>query len=189
MRALPFRIGYPCPDDFNPPDHFIHKLSMVPNQEEEYTNRIETIRKEFEASEYGANVLQEIDSQIEGVETRFGNGNFDMGTLKPYKSPWLQQFRAVLWRSWHSVVKEPLISWIRIGEVIVSLFSEKKIFCSAKPGKRTRCRFQVLALIVGSIFFGQDYSQASIASINGALFWVVMNQAFSNYSSFLNVRI
>ena len=46
----------------------------------------------------------------------------------------------------------------------------------------------MLALIVGSIFFGQDYSQASIASINGALFWVVMNQAFSNYSSFLNVR-
>ena len=61
-------------------------------------------------------------------------------SLKPYKSPWLQQFRAVLWRSWHSVSKDPIIARIRIIEAIG------------------------LALLVGTIYFGQgpDYDQGRI---------------------------
>ena len=86
-------------------------------------------------------------------------------SLKPYKSPWFQQFRAVLWRSWHSVSKDPIIARIRIIEAIG------------------------LALLVGTIYFGQgpDYDQAATTSVSGALFWATTNQAFLNYGAVLGV--
>lgn len=39
--------------------------------------------------------------------------------LRPYKATWLNQFRAVLWRSWHSVTKEPMVTRVRIAESFV----------------------------------------------------------------------
>nr|AHK05665.1 ATP-binding cassette transporter sub-family G 75152 [Tigriopus japonicus] len=157
------KIGYPCPSNFNPADHFIYKLSMQPKLEDEYLGRVQYICDEYENSRYGKFVSAEIENHIENREELFHNVGFNFSELKPYKSPWDQQFRAVLWRSWHSVTKEPLIAKIRILEVIV------------------------LALIVGAIFFGQENNQEGVISINGALFWVTMNQTFSNYSSVLNV--
>ena len=165
--AAPFfdSIGHPCPAFFNPADHFIHKLSMTPRQEEEYLERTETICREFSESEYGTTLAAEIRSHVEGREGRFDNAGFELSSLKPYKSPWFQQFRAVLWRSWHSVSKDPIIARIRIVEAIG------------------------LALLVGTIYFGQgpDYDQAAVASVSGALFWATTNQAFLNYGAVLGV--
>ena len=38
----------------------------------------------------------------------------------PYKTSWSQQFRALLWRSWLTVVREPLIVKVRITQAVVS---------------------------------------------------------------------
>ncbi len=46
-------IGLHCPDTFNPADHYIHKLSMIPGQEEEYEDRVAAICDAFEDSEHG----------------------------------------------------------------------------------------------------------------------------------------
>ncbi len=51
--VLPFRIGHPCPDDFNPSDHYIHKLSVLPKEEEESRERIDHVCEQFEQSSYG----------------------------------------------------------------------------------------------------------------------------------------
>lgn len=40
--------------------------------------------------------------------------------LSPYKISWLAQFRAVLWRSWISYIKDPFVLRIRIVQTIVS---------------------------------------------------------------------
>ncbi len=48
--------------------------------------------------------------------------------------------------------------------------------------------FQFLALLVGTIYFGQEYDQAGIQSIGGAFFWACTNQAFLNYTAVLSVR-
>lgn len=66
-------------------------------------------------------VRTEVDSQIEGGESRFPGLKFDLEHLTPYKSSWCQQFQALLWRSWHSIIKEPKFIQIRICEVFVSL--------------------------------------------------------------------
>jgi hypothetical protein len=38
----------------------------------------------------------------------------------PYKASWWQQFKAVFWRSFISVLKEPMIMQVRIIQTIVS---------------------------------------------------------------------
>lgn len=37
------------------------------------------------------------------------------------------------------------------------------------------------------MYFGQEYDQAGVISISGALFWVTLNQAFLQYSAVLSV--
>ena len=49
----------------------------------------------------------------------------DVATEKsksPYKASWGAQMNALMWRSWLSVIKEPLIVKVRIAQTIVSLF-------------------------------------------------------------------
>lgn len=38
----------------------------------------------------------------------------------PYKASWWTQFRAVLWRSWISLIKEPMVIRVRIIQTVVS---------------------------------------------------------------------
>ena len=75
---------------------------------------------------------------------------------------------------------------IRVVEVIVSLlqfFGIQILFSSLffYPA-------QYLALLVGVIYFDQDYDQEGVQNIDGALFWVCMNQFFSTYTSMLTAR-
>ncbi len=37
------------------------------------------------------------------------------------------------------------------------------------------------------IYFDQDYDQEGIQNIDGAMFWVTMNQFFSTYTSMLTI--
>ena len=37
-----------------------------------------------------------------------------------YKASWLTQFRAIMWRSWISTVKEPLLVKVRLIQTFVS---------------------------------------------------------------------
>ncbi len=114
-----FSIGYPCPTDFNPADHYIYKLSREPRKEDEYEERVRSICDAYDASAFGREAKAEIENQVANRAEVFENADFDLKLLTPYRATWMQQFRALLWRSWHSVVKEPLVVQIRIIEVLV----------------------------------------------------------------------
>lgn len=45
-----------------------------------------------------------------------------------------------------------------------------------------------LSILVGVIYFRQDYDQAGVASLVGAIYWMVLHLTFSNYTSVLSVR-
>lgn len=47
---------------------------------------------------------------------------------------------------------------------------------------------QLVALVVGVIFFGQTLSQDGVMNINGALFLFLTNMTFQNVLSVANVR-
>ena len=128
--------------------------------------------------------------------------------IKPYKSSWYQQFIGCLWRSWKSIIKEPAIIRIRVIQNIVSSLSIAKT-CSQSYKHSTiviyntiveltrnlvsriltTIKYQVFAVVVGIIYFDQGLTQTSIVNINGVLFWTIMNQVFTTYSTVLNVSI
>ena len=75
----------------------------------------------------------------------------------PYKASWWEQFKALLWRSWLAVVKEPMIMKVRFIQTIM------------------------IALMLGVIYLGQDSNtRAGVMNINGALFLLLTNMTFSN---------
>merc|ERR1719282_848131 len=81
----------------------------------------------------------------------------------PYKASWFSQFSALMWRSFLSVIKEPLIVKVRIAQTIV------------------------IALILGAVYFGQERTVAGVQSVNGALFLIITNMTFSNMFAVINV--
>jgi hypothetical protein len=46
---------------------------------------------------------------------------------------------------------------------------------------------QVIALVLGVIYLNQDYNQAGVMNINGALFLLLTNTTFQNMFAVVNV--
>ena len=50
--------GFPCPSQYNPADHWVETLAVVPGQEEHCRNRLEEITDQFERSEEGREIME-----------------------------------------------------------------------------------------------------------------------------------
>lgn len=46
----------------------------------------------------------------------------------PYKASWIAQFRAIVWRSWLSIMKNPRLVKVRAIQTIVSTLMSIKLF-------------------------------------------------------------
>jgi len=150
--------GHPCPENFNPSDHFIQVLAVVPGDEEKCRANVASICKKFEESEQGIEMAKLVE------ETEVMKDDSDKSDSRsPYKSSWGTQFKALMWRSWLSVIKEPLIVKMRIVQTVF------------------------MALILGFIYFGQNLDQAGIMNMNGAIFLFITNMTFSNMFAVVNV--
>ena len=97
---------------------------MVPGKETEGRERIDLICRSFQ--ETGG-------QEARGALREPGEPSILSAPSSPYKASWSQQFRALLWRSWLTVVREPLIMRVRITQAVVSL---KMKFCFLKA----KCR-------------------------------------------------
>jgi hypothetical protein len=142
-----FSLGYPCPENHNPADFFIQTLAVRPGDEETSRYRIRKICDAFsratdaiERQKRGnkrarKEVLalddddpRDYDFQAKGgEETGSGDGlpgyirrGHGLGSSSPYRVPWTVQTRALLWRSWLTMVREPIIIKVRVLETIVS---------------------------------------------------------------------
>lgn len=51
--------GYPCPANFNPADHYIRSLAIVPGKERECRRRVRKIAEAYERSELGGKVSED----------------------------------------------------------------------------------------------------------------------------------
>lgn len=117
------RIGYPCPENYNPADFFIHKLAIRAGDEENCLQRSKDICDRFMSSELSGALNQSyLDKNLsktteELVET------MKKGAAKrkksPYKASWLSQFRACLWRSWITVLKNPMFLRVQLIQTVV----------------------------------------------------------------------
>ncbi|EZA53360.1 Protein white [Ooceraea biroi] len=157
-------LGAACPTNYNPADYFVQMLAVVPGRELACKQAINTTCDTFQRSEYGMRIALE-------AETVHGEFEDSLKRLKhsenpcrsPYKANWYEQFRAVLWRSWLSVIKEPILIKVRLLQTIM------------------------VSLLIGVIYFGQQMDQDGVMNINGALFIFLTNMTFQNVFAVINV--
>lgn len=122
----------------------------------------QSICDRYEASEVAGHYLPKDKSGLYNSTHSFDESATKRQKLSMYKASWLTQFWALMWRSFLSVIREPMITAIRLVQMVV------------------------IALLLGAIYFGQKDDQASIMNINGALFLLLTNMTFSNAFAVIN---
>jgi len=150
-------LDFPCPLHYNPADHYVQVLAIAPGDEELCRNRVRKICDEFDVSSGGQEIKQVLKFQRPNSYLSSSLENVSRQTRSPYKANWCKQFTALLWRGFLSTLKDPKLLQIKLILAIV------------------------VALILGTIYFGQDCStKEGIRNIRGALFLMITNQTFSN---------
>jgi len=152
--------GYPCPQDYNPADHLVSVLAVTPGQEGTDRDRVLQLCDAFKQSELGVRMEEAVTIQEKeaAVETQ-GEDR----TVSPYLASWCQQFQALVWRNRINTLKDPTIAKVTVMKSLV------------------------VALILGVVFFQQEWDQKGIQNFNGALFVLVVNMSFSNVFAVVNV--
>lgn len=112
------RLGAACPNNYNPADYFVQILAVVPGRELACRHAIQTTCDTFRNSEYGRKIVTEAETVHGEFESSLKYYAKDSGR-SPYKASWCEQFRAVLWRSWLSVIKEPILIKVRLLQTVV----------------------------------------------------------------------
>jgi len=118
MNLFSRRLGAACPTNYNPADHFIQVLAVIPGRELACKHAINTTCDIFQKSEYGMRVILEAET-VHGEDSLKRFKDSENTCRSPYKASWCEQFRAVLWRSWLSVIKEPILIKVRLLQTIV----------------------------------------------------------------------
>nr|CAP09074.1 eye pigment transporter [Drosophila melanogaster] len=150
-------VGAQCPTNYNPADFYVQVLAVVPGREIESRDRIAKICDNFAISKVARDMEQllatkNLEKPLEQPENGY-----------TYKATWFMQFRAVLWRSWLSVLKEPLLVKVRLIQTTM------------------------VAILIGLIFLGQQLTQVGVMNINGAIFLFLTNMTFQNVFATINV--
>ncbi|XP_011645071.1 protein white isoform X1 [Pogonomyrmex barbatus] len=157
-------LGATCPSNYNPADFFVQVLAVMPGCELTCRHAIKTTCDAFRRSERGVNIALEaeaIHGEFEDTLKRFKYSKNSGRSL--YKASWCEQFRAVLWRSWLSIIKEPILIKVRFLQTIM------------------------VSLLIGVIYFDQRMDQDGVMNINGALFLFLTNMTFQNVFAVINV--
>ena len=110
------RCGFPCPPNYNPADHWLQVLSLTPGKEEAGHQQLLSICHQFQSSEQGIQLARMAEEATNGS----GAAVTVRSSTSPYKASWGGQFSALIWRSWLSIIKDPLVLKIRIGTIVVS---------------------------------------------------------------------
>ncbi|XP_062574757.1 protein white-like [Saccostrea cucullata] len=152
--------GHPCPVNYNPADHYILTLAIIPGKETDCKARVQKICDTFEASESFKSMKDEINGVCDHRQV--------LNTLNDttrYGASFIQQLKSVFWRSWITSIRDPLIVRIKFIQTIF------------------------FAVVLGIIFLktDDDYAQDNIMNINGVIFVLILNLSFNNIFSVLNV--
>lgn len=142
--------GLPCPPNYNPADFYIHTLAIVPGQEDETRQKSKAICNNYDASDYGRQVMEKIalNHPKDGQPQSSLNEGDNTMKKSPYKANWFAQFRAVLWRSVLSVIREPNVLQVKLFQTIVSIMNLKlyELVCLVYNCKKCICSLLQLSL-------------------------------------------
>ncbi|XP_069162070.1 protein white [Procambarus clarkii] len=151
------RMERPCPENYNPGDHFIYALAVRTGIEEECRQFITHVCDSYRDGEG-----QEMDEKIKEVLKEPVHGD-PLAHIKlpksPYRASWGNQFAAMMRRSFVELSRDLTLVITKIAQ---SLF---------------------FSIVFGLIFFDLDkdgISLTSVQNISGVLFVFLTNMTFSN---------
>jgi len=122
-------LGIPCPANYNPADFFIHTLATIPGQEAESKKKNGELCSAYELSDNGKEMLEQVKANRPSNVAKQGTEMAPVEVKRsPYKASWFAQFRAVLWRSVLTVLREPAILRAKAVQSIVSVSINVKNF-------------------------------------------------------------
>ncbi|XP_014230795.1 protein white [Trichogramma pretiosum] len=156
-------LGAACPSNYNPADYFIQLLAVVPSKEAACRHAINTVCDKFAESDVGLKILHQLKTISNVEDAAYDSKNENLYNAMTYKASWFEQFRAVLWRSWISIVKEPILIKVRLLQTIM------------------------ISILIGLIYLNQKLDQDGVMNINGALFIFLTNMTFQNVFAVINV--
>ena len=122
----------------------------------------------YEQSQMGQEMLEFV--RAKPLQTSSGMDDVSLENRKrsPYKASWWNQSRAVLWRSWMTVLRDPAFLTIKASTALVYIkltsltFYIYLLFCFSNT--EDRCSVGV-ADLSGSVFDGRIYSKYSRSSV------------------------
>ncbi|KAL7640653.1 UNVERIFIED_CONTAM: hypothetical protein RMT77_008928 [Armadillidium vulgare] len=172
-KALEFfaKNGHTCPLNYNPADFFISTLGVQPGHEDCCSAHIGKLIHGFEESDYYKEALHYIIKN-EAPEN-LSDDNKSLSEAKvielnkmsknKYKSPWIRQFKTLLKRSWLEAIRDSMVSIIPFFQLVS------------------------VALVSGSLYFGQKYDRSGVKNIVGALYLHLNNISFHNVFAVINI--
>ncbi|KAF7491271.1 Protein white [Sarcoptes scabiei] len=151
-------IGYRCPENYNPADFYVQELAVIPGRELECRKKINRICDYFEKSF--------LNQKSNSVSIRLHQSSFSTirkPKLSRYKVGRWQQYSALTWRSYLTVLREPALTYVRLSQALIN------------------------SIVIALIFHGQNYDQRGVSNINGALFLLLVNMTMQNAFAVINV--
>ncbi|XP_065840254.1 protein white-like [Oscarella lobularis] len=155
-------VGYPCPENYNPADFYVHTLAIVPGNEEECREKVQDITDKFAVSETG----NAMTTAIEEARSKTNNGSHDASyavefskdTIESlsFKASVFTQIRFVLWRAWLSNIRDPTAVKVKLGQALV------------------------ISLLLGLMYLQADHDQSRVQNIPGAISFVLIQLSISS---------
>lgn len=112
----------PCPTNYNPADFYVQMLAVVPGHEAQSLDTIRRICDAYSSSEMAkhcADLVAKNSQRDEESYEEFAVGK--VASVRKCKATWCTQFQVILWRSWISMLKEPMLVKVRLIQTIVSI--------------------------------------------------------------------
>lgn len=106
-------LGTPCPPNFNPADFFVQLLAIAPGREAECRVVVNKVSDAFALTEIADTIMEDATIKEHDIVCKVSQSNVRAG--------WWTQFYVILWRSWVSVLKEPVLVKVRLFQTIVSI--------------------------------------------------------------------
>ncbi|EPB76962.1 ABC transporter, ATP-binding protein [Ancylostoma ceylanicum] len=113
--------GYPCPEYYNPADHLIRTLAIINGERSTCLQTISRIRQGFLQTPNGKRVLEISEKQIADKrysDESYSNKNDQTFFNMKHPASFLGQLSALTWRSWLTIVRDPMVLKIRLIQTI-----------------------------------------------------------------------
>ncbi|XP_065840375.1 protein white-like isoform X2 [Oscarella lobularis] len=150
-------VGYPCPENFNPADFYVHTLAVVPGIEKECMEKIESITESFESSEGGLQLRENLKSEAATSDADEEKVKFSINRkTESYTASYFTQFRFVLWRAWLANARDPTAIRAKLIQALV------------------------ISILLGLMYLQTDYDQSRLQNIPGAMTFILIQLSIGN---------